>query len=64
MYDPGGGVAVGGGVAGAGGLAATGLDTLALIVLGMTLLLTGLILLRAAAVKVSPEATGRGWHRT
>jgi hypothetical protein len=60
MYDPGGGVVIGGGTVGAGGLAITGLDTLAWIVAGMTLLLIGAVLLRAASVKVSSDATGRG----
>ena len=52
MYDPGGGAVLGGCAVGAGGLAATGFNMMALVIGAITVLIAGVILLRAARVKV------------
>lgn len=51
MYGTGAGTTVAGGVVGAGALATTGATSILLAIIGLILVLTGLLLVRAVAVK-------------
>lgn len=57
MYGTSGGMMVGGGVASVGALATTGFPSLVFAVVGVVLIVTGLLLVRAVVVKQERPTT-------